>query len=999
MTDFRINVVVDPRSAQTGLRQVEGQLGKTEGAAKRVGGALRRAFAVAGLGVGIASGITLLAGFSQEMSTVGAITRSTNSEFAALEAQAQQLGITTRFSALEAAQGMSFLARAGFEANEVLATIDDTLRLAQAGALGLGEAADIASNVLTGFRLGTDQAGRVVDVLALAANSANTNVSQLGQAMKFVAPVAAGLGVSLEESAAAAGALSNAGLQASLAGTGLRRVLSELESPSANTVNILTDMGLTQDQVAVSSVGLAQALINLRDAGVDTGLALELFGDRGGPAFEVLSTSIPDVVRMTRELQNADGTARRIADAMDDNLNGALLSVRSAFQGFFLSLGQAGVTDDLEVSLRALAGGLRFLASNADVIVSSIKAAGASFLVLRASAALLAADTTKLAASQAALATSAAAASASEVTLTLSTGGLITVQGGLAATTTAASAAAAGMVTTQAALSGATLATAGAMTTGSIATSAFAAAFTRLKIAISTNPLGFAAVAIGTVVAGIVALIPEAESATDKMKRFRGSVIDLDQAVSGLEGLRADRSVLLDIGADPQDIRANAEAQVQALQNATSSIVAQARDGAASIDFSDLIKIAPDLPQETVDTLIAQGMKARDEALAGLEGNVEQGFFDRLFGLDTVEIEQTAATAVQGNVNIAQAVGILTEQLKAQKAALDDLESPEDVDAKRIAALTKVSAALDQEAHLLGLTETARDRANRQIAIENALLEEGVKLDPQERLLLKTRLENLQALEDQAAVTAQINGPAEDLARTQVALAAAFDAGSISANQYADAMANARANAGALQNTFSGGFEAGLAQVRAGLMDISGTVSGSVVNAFNNAENALVDFVTTGELSFSKFADGLVADAARILAQQGILALLNLATGGAGGLATTALGAAGVSGFGGAKAGGGDVSPNNAFLVGEQGPELFTPEDGGSITPAGETAAAIQEASAPKAPEVNVNVEATPQVVVVDNPDRVTDMFNSGKLDQPVIEVLGRNPGSVGALT
>jgi TP901 family phage tail tape measure protein len=223
--------------------------------------------------------------------------------------EAKRLGSTTRFSATDAAEGLKFLARAGFDAQEATRALAGTLNLAQASGIDLGRAADIASNVLTGFRLEVVEIERVVDVLAKTTNSANTDMTQLGDAMKFVAPVAAGLGISLEETAAAVGALSDAGLQGTLAGTGLRRVLAELEAPSNKTEGHLKALGVTLEEVKPSTVGLVAALQRLKDAGVDTGQAMQLFGQRGGPAFEVMSNGIPKITAMTAELKNAEGTA------------------------------------------------------------------------------------------------------------------------------------------------------------------------------------------------------------------------------------------------------------------------------------------------------------------------------------------------------------------------------------------------------------------------------------------------------------------------------------------------------------------------------------------------------------------------------------------------------------------------------------------------------------------------------------------------------------------
>jgi len=354
-----------------GTRVVERDIKRMGAASKGASSSvafLRQSLGALGGALLLREAVRTLADFSQEMSTVRAITQATSSQFVELEAKARDLGATTRFSATQAAEGMSFLARAGFDVDEVLAATADTLVLAQAGALDLGRAADIASNVLTGFRLEAAEAGRVVDVLAAAANSGNTTVEQLGQGMKLVAPIASGLGVSLEESTAAMTALSDAGLQASLAGTGLRRVLSELESPSSKNIKTLRLLGLSTDDVRVSQVGLTSALEKLVEAGVDTGFALEFFGDRGGPAFEVLSTSIPKVKQLTDELNKNAGTARRVASIMDDNLKGALFAVKSAFEAVILSVGDLGTESFLTSALRKLADALRFVAGNAELL-------------------------------------------------------------------------------------------------------------------------------------------------------------------------------------------------------------------------------------------------------------------------------------------------------------------------------------------------------------------------------------------------------------------------------------------------------------------------------------------------------------------------------------------------------------------------------------------------------------------------------------------------------
>ena len=370
---YPIDVEVDPNGAVAGSRRIKSELRGMDSLAKTLLKTFTAVFSAAAIGQGIRASVKLLRDYEQEMSSLKAISGATEAQFKSMREESKRLGITTRFSAQEAAAGMTFLARAGFDANEAVSAIGPTLKLAQAGGLGLASAADIASNVMKGFRLEVDQTNRIVDVLALASNSANTDVSQLGGALSFVAPVAAGLGIKLEQTVAAIGALSDAGIQGSRAGTGLSRVLAELESPSENTRKIFAAMGVDIAKVKPSAVGLTGALTALKTAGIDTGTALEVFGQRGGPAFEVLASSIGDIETLDDKLKGAGGTAERMAAIMDDNLNGAALGFRSSVQGLVIELGDAGLTSALKGLVGVLTEIVRFFAEHAGKIVTALQ--------------------------------------------------------------------------------------------------------------------------------------------------------------------------------------------------------------------------------------------------------------------------------------------------------------------------------------------------------------------------------------------------------------------------------------------------------------------------------------------------------------------------------------------------------------------------------------------------------------------------------------------------
>ncbi len=367
MATEHITIIVEEK----GSRVVQRNLRDIGSAAERSSKGLdilRTALGGLGVATALRSTVQTIASFEQALSTVQAVSGATTDQFEQLRTKAMELGRDTRFTATQAAEGMVFLSRAGLDANKTMEAISSTLLLAQAGALDLGRASEITVTAMRGFRLETDDLGRVTDVLAKAANSATTDVSQLSDAIKMVGPVASGVGLSFEESVAALSALSDAGLQATMAGTGLRRVISELEAPSRKTEMLLARAGFTAKDVKISAVGLTEALTRLRDAGIDTGDALEIFGDRGSPAFEVLSSSLPHMTALHEKFIQAGGTVRTVAQIMDDNLNGAILRLKSAIENVVLSFGKLGGSSLLRQLIEGLASAFRFLGDHVEIV-------------------------------------------------------------------------------------------------------------------------------------------------------------------------------------------------------------------------------------------------------------------------------------------------------------------------------------------------------------------------------------------------------------------------------------------------------------------------------------------------------------------------------------------------------------------------------------------------------------------------------------------------------
>ena len=284
--------------------------------------------------------IQMAGGYDLAMRSVQAKTGATGDLMDRLSEQSREMGRTTVHSATEAARGQAFLAQAGFDVHEVLEALPATLALATSGELDLASAADIASNVLSGFRLETDQAARVADVLAKAADSSNTNVAQLGAALAKAAPSAAAAKWSLEETAAAIGKLSDAGIQGEEAGTALKTMMAKLAIDGGPAERLMAKMGITVKDTTGQMLPLNDILTALAPHANDVGLQFELLGTRGGNAGLVLGAIAQDAAVLTDELIDSAGWAQKNADIMSGGLWGALKELQSIIESAYISFGK-----------------------------------------------------------------------------------------------------------------------------------------------------------------------------------------------------------------------------------------------------------------------------------------------------------------------------------------------------------------------------------------------------------------------------------------------------------------------------------------------------------------------------------------------------------------------------------------------------------------------------------------------------------------------------------
>ena len=308
--------------------------------------------------------------FDHAMAQVEAISRAAGIQLDALREKAKLLGATTIYTSGEAATGMKYLAQSGFDVNEILTATGSVLALAQAGDLGLAQASEIAAKALRGFRLDASQMSDVADVMAAAVTQSTMNIQEMGYAFKYVAPIAASMGVSMREASAYIGVLSDAGIDATMAGTALRRIMSEISNPTIKATKLLEAHGLTMADVNIKTLGLTKVMENLINANLSVGETFALFGDRGAPAFQTLAQQIDVVKQKYENLMNVQGRASKMQEVMNQSLYAAFKNLTSAIEFLIIQFSEGtGVLNGLKAAMFGVAEGIRFFAKHLSIVV------------------------------------------------------------------------------------------------------------------------------------------------------------------------------------------------------------------------------------------------------------------------------------------------------------------------------------------------------------------------------------------------------------------------------------------------------------------------------------------------------------------------------------------------------------------------------------------------------------------------------------------------------
>mgnify|MGYP004508782869 FL=1 len=290
--------------------------------------------------------------FSEKMSQVAATMGITTEEIAAgstdfemLSAAAKQAGATTKYSASEAAEGLNYLALAGYDAKTQTATLPKVLSLAAAGGMDLGTACDLVTDAMSAMSMTTEDLDTYVNQMARTAQKSNTSVSQLGEATLVVAGTATTANQSLTTMNTQLGILANNGIKGAEGGTHLRNIILSLSAPTDTASSALDKLGVKVSDSSGNIRDMQEVMVDLNEAmsGMSSeeriGIISKIFNKTDINAVNALLKGTGDeFTNLSKEIENSTGAADNMAATMQVGLAGEMDNLSSATEALGITV-------------------------------------------------------------------------------------------------------------------------------------------------------------------------------------------------------------------------------------------------------------------------------------------------------------------------------------------------------------------------------------------------------------------------------------------------------------------------------------------------------------------------------------------------------------------------------------------------------------------------------------------------------------------------------------
>ena len=265
-----------------------------------------------------------------------------------LSALAKKMGSETAFSASECAEALNYLALAGYDTEEMCDTLPTVLNLAAAGNIELASASDMVTDAMSALGMETKDADKMVDQMAKTASCTNTSVSQLGEGILTIGATAKTVKGGTAELNTALGILANNGIKGAEGGTHLRNVILALQNPTDQAAKTMESLGVNvyDSQGKMRSMNdilgdLNTSMDGMTDA-EKSNIIGKIFNKTDLSSVNALLSNTGDTwSELQTSIENSGGAAQQMADTQLDNLSGQLTILKSAVEGFAISIGEA----------------------------------------------------------------------------------------------------------------------------------------------------------------------------------------------------------------------------------------------------------------------------------------------------------------------------------------------------------------------------------------------------------------------------------------------------------------------------------------------------------------------------------------------------------------------------------------------------------------------------------------------------------------------------------
>lgn len=290
--------------------------------------------------------------FESQMSTVKALSGANTGEMKIIENKAKEMGATTVWTATDAGKAEEYMAMAGWNAEEIVASLPAVMYTANASGESLATTSDILTDAMTSFGYAANEQTNGVanatyfsDVMAAAATNANTTVGLMGETFKYAGSVAGAMGYSIDDVAIATGLMANSAIKGSQAGTALRSIMKRMAAPTKESAIAMATLGISLMDSEGNANSFYDIMVKIRESMAKFSedkqlqLASQLAGTPGMSGLLAITNATDEEFnKLTKAVKNCSGAAEFMSKIKLDNLNGDVALFQSAVSGLKLDV-------------------------------------------------------------------------------------------------------------------------------------------------------------------------------------------------------------------------------------------------------------------------------------------------------------------------------------------------------------------------------------------------------------------------------------------------------------------------------------------------------------------------------------------------------------------------------------------------------------------------------------------------------------------------------------